>query len=157
MAKFQFKQTTNMDGYFSAKLKASLTDNDIGKPVKLSTDTTDTYELCADGDGIDGFLTGLESATADGLVFGTINNKGMIRVEASGEMNIGDLVESGAVAAADTAETNGLPLVSTHTPDTTTAITLAADLFQVNWRVVSGSTSDGVVATGDTTVIIERL
>jgi hypothetical protein len=157
MAKFKFLPTVDVSGYFSAKLKGALTDADVGKPFKLSVDTTDTYELCADGDGIDAFLVSLEAATADGLKFGTLNKGDRVRCEASGSMTIGDYVEAGAVAAAGTAETNGLPLVSTHAMDSTTAITLLADMLKVNWRVISGTTANGTVTSGDLTVIIERL
>lgn len=151
MAKFKFKPTVNVDGHFSSKLKGSLTDKDVGKPVKLSIDTTDTYELCSDGDGIDAFIVGLDPATSDGLIFGTLNNMGRVRVEASGAMTVGDYVESGVVAAAGTAETNALPLVSTH------AVALIGDIDPVMWRVISANTANGTVTTGDTTVVIERV
>lgn len=157
MAKFKFKPTVSVDTLFSAKIADAVTDNDVGKPVKLDTTTTDTYTLCADGDLIDAFIVGLESATADGLMFGTLQGGERKRVEASGAMNVGDLVEAGAVAAAGTAETNGLPLVSTHTPDTTSVTTLSASLGKIHWRVISADTTDGVVTTGDTTVVIERV
>ena len=157
MAKFKRLPTVNVDGYFSTKFKGALTDKDIGKPVKLSVDTTDTYELCSDGDGIDAFIVSIEPATADGLKFGTANNEGLIRCQASGAMTVGDLVEAGAVAAAGTAETNGLPLISTHSMDSTTAGTLLADMLKVNWRVISANTANGTVTSGDTTVVIERL
>lgn len=160
MAKFKMKPTVDVSAYFTAKLKGNVTDADVGKPVKLSIDTTDTYELCADGDGIDAFIAGIEPATADGLHLATLNGNKVgarQRVEASGAMTVGDLVEAGAVAAAGTAETNKLALVSTHVMDSTSAATLLADTFNVNWRVISGNTTNGVITTGDTTVIIERL
>lgn len=157
MAKFKFYPTTNVDGYFTAKINDAIDDDDVGKPVKLMTASTDVYQLCSDGDGIDAFIIGLDPATADGKVLATLNNMGRVRCEASGAMNVGDYVEAGAVAAAGTAETNGLPVISTHTRDTTSAATLAADLFPVEWRVISANTSDGTITTGDQTVIIERL
>jgi len=172
MAKFKFKPTVNVDGYFSAKLKGAITDNDVGKPVKLSTDTTDTFELCSDGDAIDAFIVTIDPATADGLVFATLNNGGLIRCEASGAMNVGELVEAGAVAAAGTAETNGLPLISTKaavaadlaTDASGTEISVAVNailaealLQDTAWVVVSANTSDGVITTGDTTVVIKRV
>lgn len=154
MAKFKFQATINPDGLFSAKVKGAITDNDLLKPVKLSIDTTDTYELCADGDGIDAFITAIDPATADGLHFCTLSggrSGDRQRCEASGSMTVGDLVEAGAVAAAGTAETNALPLVSTH------AVSALGDILNINWRVISANTSDGSVTSGDTTVIIERL
>lgn len=148
MAKFKFKDTINVHDIFSAKLKGALTDNDVGKAVKLSTDTTDTYELCADGNGIDAFIVGLEAATADGLVFGSLMAGGRKRCEADGAANVGDFVECGAVAVAGTAEANKLPMVSTH---------IAAATDVIRWRIISANTTDGVVADADTTVVIERV
>lgn len=172
MAKFKFKPTINVAGYFSAKLKGAITDNDVGKPVKLSSDTTDTFELCSDGDAIDAFIVAVDPATADGLVFATLNNGGLIRCEASGAMNVGELIEAGAVAAAGTAETNGLPLISTKAAiaadlaidasGTLIAASVNALLAEMllptsAWQVVSANTADGVVTTGDTTVVIKRV
>lgn len=175
MAKFKFLPTTNVDGHFSAKLKGALTDADVGKPFKLSVDTTDTYELCADGDFIDAFLVGLEAETADGLKFGTLMGARLgdrKRVEASGALTVGGLVEAGAVAAAGTAETNGLPLVSAKAAvaadladsasgaliaTSVNALLAEAQLAAPKWRVISGNTENGTITTGDTTVIIERI
>ena len=157
MAKFKFLPTVDVSGYFTSKIKGDVTDADVGKPVKLSVDTTDTYELCADGDGVEAFIVQIDAATADGLHLCTLNEGGMVRVEASGAMTIGDLIEAGAVAAAGTAETNGLPLVSTHAMDSTSAATLLADTLKVNWRVVSGATANGTITAGDKTIIIKRL
>lgn len=157
MAKFKFLPTVDVSTYFTAKIKGDVTDNDVGKPVKLSVDTTDTYELCADGNLIDAFIVGLEPATADGLHLVTLQGGGRKRVEASGALVVGGLVEAGAVAAAGTAETNGLPLVSTHTLDVTSATTLSASVGKVHWRVISGATANGTITTGDETVVIERV
>jgi hypothetical protein len=157
MAKFRLLPTVNVDGYFTAKVKGAIKDVDVGKPVRLSTDVPDTYQLAADGEGMDAFIVGVEAATADGLYLCTLNNMGRVRCEADGALTIGGLVEAAANAAAGTANTNGLPLVSAHAIDTTTAITLAADLLTVNWRVVSGTTTDGDVADEDTYVVIERV
>lgn len=174
MAKFKFLPTTDVSGYFTAKIKGAVTDNDLGKPVKLSIDTTDTYELCSDGNAIDAFIVALAPATADGLHLVTLTNKGRFRCQASGALVVGGLVEAGAVAAAGTAETNGLPLVSAKaavapdlagTPSDAQVIAsvnaLLAEMLLgggvTNWRVISGNTTDGDIATGDLTVIIERL
>ena len=130
------------------------------------------FELCSDGDAIDAFIVTIDPATADGLVFATLNNGGLIRCEASGAMNVGELVEAGAVAAAGTAETNGLPLISTKAAvaadiaddasgaEIATAVnTILAEALLQNsaWQVVSANTSDGVVTTGDLTVVIKRV
>jgi hypothetical protein len=151
MAKFKILPTTNVDGYFTAKLAdTAVTDNDVGKPVKLDVSTTDTYTLCADGDQIDAFIITIDPATADGLPLVTLNKGGYVRCESDGTMTIGDLVEAGAVAAAGTAEANKLPMVSTH------AVVAVGDVFSSNWRVVSANTADGSVADADTTVIIAK-
>lgn len=172
MAKFKILPNIDVSTYMSAKFSGALTDNDVGKPVKLAVGTTDTYTLCADGDIIDAFIVGLEPATADGLKFGTIHRGPLVRCEASGSMTIGDLVEAGAVAAAGTAETNGLPLVSTRAAvsanitntatgtEIATAVNALLAAFTkpaAGWRVVSGNTSNGSITTGDTTVVIMRL
>lgn len=148
MAKFKILPTTNVDGYFTAKVKGAVVDNDIGKPFKLSVDTTDTYELCADGNVIDAFLVAISPATADGLVLVTLNSKGYVGVQASGASTVGAFVAAGAPAAIGTAETDYLGKVSTHTP-------LVTD--SAKWRIVSATTTNGVVADGDTNVVIERV
>lgn len=172
MAKFKFKPTVSVDSYFTAKIADAIDDDDVGKAVKLDASTTDVYTLCSDGDHIDAFIVGMESATADGKVLATLQGGERKRVEASGAMNVGDLVESGAVAAAGTAETNGLPLVSTKaavsadlandasgTEIATAVNALLADALvdKVQWRVISADTTDGSITDGDQTVVIERV
>lgn len=171
--KFKFKATTDVSGYFSAKLIGSVVDNDIGKPFKLDTSKSDTYTLCSDGDRIDAFLVGLEAATADGLMFGTLTKSGRIRCEADGALNVGGLVEAGAPAALGTAEDNALPKVSAKADvaadlaDDASGALIAASVNAVlaeallegggQWRVISGDCTDGSIDDGDTTVIIERV
>lgn len=172
MAKFKFKPTVNVSGYFSAKLKGAITDADVGKPVRLATDVPDTYQLCADGEAIDAFIVTIDPATADGLVFATLNNKGYVRCEADGALTIGGLVEAAANGAAGTANTNSLPLISAKAAieadlavdanGTLIAASVNALLAEMLlpvpiWRVVSGTTADGDVADEDTAVIIERV
>ena len=157
MAKFKFRVLVDPSSYITAKISDDIKDTDVGKAVILNTALDSTYKLTSNGAAIDGFIVGLEAATADGEVLATIQISGRKRCEAEAAMNIGDLVESGVVAAAGTAETSKLPQISTLTRDTTTAITLAADLHPVVWRVISGNTTDGVIDDEDTTVIIERV
>ena len=157
MAKFKFKAVVTADDIISAKIDDAVTDADVGKSVKLDIGKDSSYTLCADGDGIDGFITGIDPATADGAVFGSIQVGGRKRCEAEGTMTIGDLVEAGTVAAAGTAEANLLPTISTHVMDDTTAASLLVDMLQIQWRVISADTADGDIADEDTTVIIERL
>ena len=158
MAKFKFKAVVTADDIISAKIDdASVTDADVGKAVRLDIGKDSSYTLCADGDSIDGFITGIDPATADGKLFASIQVGGRKRCESEGTMTIGDLVEAGTVAAAGTAEANLLPTISTHAMDDTTATSLLADMFQIQWRVISADTADGDIADEDTTVIIERL
>ena len=72
-----FDELANLNDLVSAKLGTgtvaaggNLTDADIGKPVKLAA--ANTYALCADGDGIDGFLVSVDAFTQDGYAFGTV-------------------------------------------------------------------------------------
>lgn len=148
MAKFRLLPTVNVDGYFTAKVKGDIADVDVGKPVRLSTDVPDTYQLAADGETIDAFIVGIDPATADGLHLCTLNERGRVRCEADGALTIGGFVEAAANAAAGTANTNGLPIVANRA----TAVAGVA-----TWRVVSGITSDGDVADEDTYVVVERV
>lgn len=172
MAKFSFKVLTDVDGYITAKLYGAVVDADLGKPFKLKTGATDTYEICVDGDPIDGFLMAIAPATADGLKLGTINIAGRMRCEMEDAANIGGLVECGTIAALGTAETNGLPVVTaksavaadlaTDASGTLIAASVNALLAEAllpsqGWRIISGNTTDGVIADADTTVIVERI
>lgn len=148
MAKQRLLPTVNVDGYFTAKVKGDITDVDVGKPVRLSTDVPDTYQLAADGESIDAFVVGIDPATSDGLHLCTLNDRGRVRCEADGALTIGGLVEAAANGAAGTANTNGLPLVS---------VQVAAIAGTATWRVVSGTTTDGDVADEDTYVVVERV
>jgi len=172
MAKFRLLPTVNVDGYFTAKIVGNVTDADVGKPVRLTTTSPDTYQLAADGEGIDAFVVGIDPATSDGLHLCTLNCSGRVRCEADGALTIGGLVEAAANGAAGTANTNGLPLVSAKTAvaanladaanGAAIAVAVNAVLAEallpiINWRVVSGTTSDGDVADEDTYVVIERV
>jgi len=158
MSKFKFKVTTNVDTYITAKMSStSITDNDVGKPVKLYTSKPDMYALCSDGDMIEGFIVGIDPATADGYPLATIQTGGRKRVEMEGSSTIGAEVEAGTVAAAGTAEANGLPMVSTHSYATSSVADYAASDFTHKWRIITANTSNGTVADNDTTAIIERI
>lgn len=140
MAKFKMSEVIDSDAWVSCKFASGITDKDIGKPVGLSA--ADTYDLCADGDLIEGFITGINPATQGGLPFGTVQTGGYKRVELDGAVSIGAAVAAADPEAAGTPEANGLGKVSTHT-------VLATDMF--SWRLVSGT---GL--TGDLTAIIEK-
>lgn len=108
-----------------------LTDADVGKPVKLSVDST--YALCADGDQIDGWLMGVNPETVDGWAFGTVQVGGRVRAQLDGASTFGAVVEAAAQAAARTADASGYGQVSTHTMIAGT---------RKCWRIVSGTVTD---------------
>lgn len=143
MSKFSFDELVDPSCIFSCKFNGDVTDNDIGKPVKLVA--ADTYGLCSDGDEIEGFINGLETATADGKKFGSVCTGLRKRVELDGAAAVGTYVVSAANAAAGTKNTNGLPIVKDADVGTN-----GQPVF--GWRVISGTGLDG-----DTTAIIERV
>jgi|AntDeeMinimDraft_5_1070356.scaffolds.fasta_scaffold32981_1 hypothetical protein len=172
MAKFRLLPTVDVSGYFTAKVKGAIKDVDIRKPVRLAVDMPDTYQLAADGEAIDAFIVAIDPATSDGKALCTLNGSGRIRCKADGALTIGALVEAAANAAAGTANTGGLPIVSAKAvvgADLTAGATGAQIAAAVNailaeaqlsvpaWRVVSGTTADGAVADADVNVIIERI
>ncbi len=128
----------------------NLVDADIGKPVKLVA--TDRYDLCDNGDEIEGFINSIEPASVGGYSFGTIRKGPFIAVELDGDAAVGSLVEAAANGAAGTANANGLPIVSAHTEVITTVTTLRDTTFKHNYRVVSGTGLDG-----DLTAVVERV
>lgn len=147
MAKFKMSALVGDGDVISAKLgtdtvanSGHLSDADIGKPLKLVA--ADTYGLCADGDVIEGFLVGVNPDTQDGYAFGSVQVGGMVPVELDVAVAIGAAVEAGTMAAARTAEANGLGIVSTH-------IVAATDKFV--WQLVSGTGLDE-----DVTAVIKK-
>lgn len=162
-----FKMLPRVDDniYVTAKITSAVTDADVGKPMKLSA--ADTYDLCADGDAIDGFLNSVEPHTSGGVTIGTVQVGGRRCVQLSGGVTIGNIVEAAAPAALNTAETSKLGKVSTKAvvnADITDAATGAQIAAAVNaslaelllvrkkWQLVSGT---GL--TGDLTAVVERL
>ncbi len=127
------------------KIVGAITDGDVGKPVKLSAGDGQVT-LCADGDGIYGFIDSVERGTDGGLIVVTVVEKGTVRATASGTVALGDILEAGANTAAGTNIVKW-GIVSVHAPDTTTAITLAADTFAKNWvaLIAAGDGEDLVI------------
>lgn len=123
------------------KIVGAITDADVNKPVKLSA--TDLVELCADGDQIYGFINSVEVGTQDGKVVVGVQLDGRRWVTLSGDSAVGTVVEAGANTAAGVALVGNWGVVSAHTLDTTSAVTLAAGLFDKNWKVISGTGLDG--------------
>ena len=75
----------------SAKLGAStsakLTDNDIGKPLKLLA--AGRYGLCSDGDNIGGWLVGVDPQPQDGYAFGSVQIGGRVYAQLEGSSTFG--------------------------------------------------------------------
>ncbi len=86
------------------KIVGSVTDADVGKPVKMSAGDGQVT-VCSDGDAIYGFIDSVERGTDGGLVVVTILERGSCRVSASGTIALGDIVEAGANQAVGTKPT----------------------------------------------------
>lgn len=82
-----------------------LSDHDINKAVVLDPVNEGCVKLAADGDEIAGFIASTEPATADGATVGTVTRhaSGVRQWVTGAGLKIGDLVVSGAQAAANTA------------------------------------------------------
>lgn len=155
MAKFQFQELIVTEPE-TARLGAgtgaanNVTDAEIGKPVKLVGDSR--YDLCAAGDAIEGFITAVESYTADGYSIGSVqftDRKAVtfdgIQLDGTGVLAVGDYVVAGTAVAKGTA-LSVPPKVRKATSQAVTHFT---------WRVVSlGSAGSGAVGT---TGVIERV
>lgn len=132
------------------KVDGAVTDNDIGKPVKLSA--TDLMVICSDGNMIEGWIDSIEPASADGKRVCTILRNGRIKAILSGAADaIGQEVEAAANTAAGTANAGNYALVSKHIPDVTTTTTLRDTTFIFKWRIISGALTDGA------TVLLEAV
>ena len=135
----------------SAKLGAStsakLTDNDIGKPVKLLA--AGRYGLCSDGDNIDGFLVGVDPETVDGYAFGSVQTGGRVYAQLEGSSTFGYVVEAGTTAAYNTAEASGYGQVSSHAgyalTTTDTVDEIRGMVLSKKWRIISGAVTDDAI------------
>lgn len=119
-------------------------DKDIGKFVKQIGESA--YGLCAAGDPIEGYITSVEAATAQGFSVGGIQNEdskfvtfdGLQATVGTGVIAVGDYVGCGTVVARGTALTEYARVVKLTSQ--------AVGFF--NWRVVSlGSAGSGAVGT----------
>jgi hypothetical protein len=142
MARSTQKPLVGGNNYETWKINGAITDVDVGKPVKIAS--TDLLSLCADGDPIYGWIATVEAGgTSDGKVVVTVQVDGRVYAILSGAATFGDIVEAAANTAAGSANAGSYALVSTHTYDTTTAITLAASLVEKKWKIISGAVTDG--------------
>lgn len=127
-----------------------LTDADIGKPLKLLA--AGRYGLCADGDGIDGWLVAVNPDTVDGYAFGTVQTGGRIYAQLDGASTFGYMIEAAAPAAARTAESSGYGQVSSsgvYAGVGGTAVDTTAELLpymhRKRWRIISGAVTDDAI------------
>lgn len=153
MAKFTFGETTPADEVFVAKLGnntiangGGLTDADRGKFVKLVA--PDTYDLCADGDEIEGILLSLEPASVDGYSFGSILFECRKKVTLQGAIANGAYVLCASPVARGTALTGPAKVKAgvaasqlAAAPYTYTPATPSKFL----WRTISGAGTDASV------------
>lgn len=123
-----------------------LTSADVGKPVKLLA--AGRYGLCADGDGIDGWLVAVNDETQDGYAFGTVQTGGRIYAQLSGASTFGYVVEAGAPAAARTAESSGYGQVSSsgvYGAGIDTVAELLPYMLRKQWKIISGAVTDDAI------------
>jgi hypothetical protein len=125
-----------------------------GKAVKLTAEST--YDLCAAGDEIEGFVTSVEAAPQNGFSIGGIVDEGLQWVTADGiqatpgvgAIVVGDYVLAGTITAKGTATARFAKVVKA-----TTQANVKASPF--SWRVVSlGPVGTGAVGTD---IVIKRM
>ncbi len=155
-------------GGSTADAAGRLTEADIYKLVKFAG--TNRYDLCAAGDVIEGIITSVEPASAQGFAPGGVNKfdkmyviaDGLQATPGTGVIAAGDFVVCGTVVAKGTRLGNSRAKVckATVQPGTTPA-DLAAAGVQLNmlakgaWRVVSLlAAASGAIGTE---IVIERV
>jgi hypothetical protein len=128
MAKFKMQEEVGIES-FTARLGVGsgsanyVTDLEIGKPVKLVGDSQ--YNLCAVGDQIEGFITAVETYTADDFSIGSVDACGRKRVmldglqatPGTGVIAVGDYVVTGTVVAKGTALVSRAESLQSHYPN----------------------------------------
>lgn len=155
MAKFLMKVLVDNDDIFTTRLGAAggyYTDKEVGKFVKLAAESQ--YSLCAVGDQIEGYITSVETATADNFTIGSVmpahrkfvTCDGLQATPGTGTIAVGDYVVCGTVVAKDTKLTAGVP-AKVCKATTQTGMYFA-------WRVVSLNGTAGAVGTF---AVIERV
>lgn len=155
---FTFGVLVNMseDSIISAALGANaagkLTDKDIGKAVKLAGDSR--YEVCADGNDIEGIVAAIEPHTVNaGLGFGSVQTQGRVVASNAGAAPIA--VGAYVVAAAQPAVGTEIALLTTGTQTGTRPVPVKAGAGTVfKWRVIALLGGAGAVGTP---ILIERV
>lgn len=143
MAKFLMEETIHSFPVWTARLGttgARFTDKEPGKPVKLIAESN--YELCADGDAIEGFCNSVNLTVVDGFTLGGYSDDGRKYVTFSGTaLAVGDYVVAAAQPAKGTALTKYAVVKKA-------ADQAAAATAPYKWRVVSlGSAGTGAAGT----------
>jgi hypothetical protein len=113
-------------------ITGAITDNDIGKPVKISG--TDNVALCSATDTIYGFINSVEVGTTGGKIVVGVVVSGRVRVILTGVVAIGAVVEAAANTAAGVVKAGAWGLIQTHTPAATD---------QKKWILISGAGTAG--------------
>lgn len=159
-AKFLIKETILSSDVVTVRLGAgtgaanNVDDKERGKAVKLVGESR--YDLCAAGDEIEGFVTSVEVATADGYTIGGVAYEGYKEVvfdglqatPGTGAVAVGDYVVCGTVTAKGTALVTAQKVCKATDQ-------AAAKASPYAWRVVSlGNVGTGAVGTVG---VIERV
>lgn len=163
MSQFVFTELVNgqpadvISAALGASSGAKLVENDIGKPVKLST--ANNYIVCSADDEIEGFVKALESFTVnDGFSFGSVlrDTRVTAKVDAaqSGTLTVGEYVVAGTSSALGTKD--AYPLVKQVAVQDLAAATpvLGPAGLMHKWKVIRIVSGTGVA--GDL-VLIEKV
>lgn len=165
MAKFKMKELVGVEPVTARLGTASgsanyVTDLEIGKAVKLIADSQ--YSLCAAGDPIHGFITAVQTYTADDFSIGSVQLEGRKRVildglqatPGTGAVAVGDYVVCGTVTAKGTAVAAPKVCKATNQPGAVPGDLTAAGQQAMNaiyaWKVIS---LEGTTAVGQYAVI----
>lgn len=159
MARFTAQILAGENVYRTYLTAAATTDNDIGKPVKVTASGFVT--LCDDGDPIYGFIQSVESGTTDGYVKISVLCEGRCKVELDGASAVGTMVEAAENTAVSVAKADDYGLVATKADvaadlavdasgtliaASVNAILADALLPHKKWMIISGAGTDGTTA-----------